>query len=1221
VKIADALKKQILFLDGATGTNLQKYKFEEADFRGSRFTDHPVNLKGNNDLLCLTQPEAVQKVHENFLKAGSNIISTNTFNSTRISLEDFKCEDLVDEINMAAAQLARNAVEAERKENPNRLLWVSGAVGPTSKTLSLSPEVNDPAFRAISFDQLKADYLEQIQALVRGGVDLILFETTFDTANLKAGISAYLEALPDRSLPLILSVTITDKSGRTLSGQTIEACWNSVRHAKPLAFGLNCALGGRDLFPYMREISKIVDTNISCYPNAGLPNPLSETGYDESPDETSDVLLEMAKEGLINLVGGCCGTTHEHIAASVKKISGVVPRKAPKARTQTLLSGLEPCNFDGIETSGNFLMVGERTNVTGSPKFRRLIKEGDFDTALEVARQQVENGANIIDINFDEGMLDSEACMEKFLRLVASEPEISKVPIMVDSSKWSVLKVGLKNIQGKGIVNSISLKEGEDIFKEQATVVKNYGAAVVVMAFDENGQAADKDSKIRICQRAYKILTEEVGFPPEDIIFDPNVLTVATGIEEHNGYGIDFIDAVREIKKTCPGAKTSGGISNVSFSFRGNNIVREAMHSSFLYHAVRAGLDMGIVNAGMLTVYEEIPKELLERVEDVILNRRDDATDRLVEFAEQFKGEKGKTKARDLSWRETTARKRIVHALVHGVSTFIVEDTIEVLEEIGTPLEVIEGPLMDGMKVVGDLFGSGKMFLPQVVKSARVMKKAVAYLEPLMSDEQSDKNERQKTFVIATVKGDVHDIGKNIVSVVLACNGYRVVDLGVMVSCENIIEKVEEEGADLVGLSGLITPSLDEMIFNASQFNKKGFKMPLLIGGATTSRIHTAVKIMPEYEGPTIHVSDASLVVDVCNQVLSENSKEEAILKYREQYSRLKENYLEKTKARANLVPYNYANTNPYTAVKDPIVPVPKFGIHKMEVKVTDLVEYIDWSPFFWTWQLKGKYPEILNHEKYGKEAKKLYTDANRLLKKMAIEKRIKPKGIYGIWPAYRDMNDVIVLDPKDHEKELVTFNFLRQQAKKSNGSPNYCLADFVSPKNSKNPDSIGAFVVTTGNDVDVMAKEFEEKGDDYMSILTKAVGDRLAEAFAEFLHLRVRTDLGYGIKESFSAEELLKEKYQGVRPAMGYPACPDHTEKEKIWALLDAEKATGVGLTESYAMNPPSSVSGYYFVNPAARYFHLGKIDRDQVIAYAKRKNKNMEYCEKWLANNLAYM
>lgn len=1221
MNLADALKKKIVFLDGAMGTNLQRYNLQEQDYRGDRFVDHPVNLKGNNDLLCLTQPEKVQKVHEEFLEAGSQILSTNTFNATRVSLEDFQCEHLVEEINVAAVHLARKAVVRQQKKNPNRPLWVAGSVGPTSKTLSLSPDVNDPAFRGIDFDRLKSDYLEQIRALIKGGVDLILFETTFDTANLKAGIAAFQEAVPLKDLPLILSVTITDKSGRTLSGQTIEACWNSIRHAQPLAFGLNCALGGQDLFPYIREISKLADSHICCYPNAGLPNPLSETGYDETPEQTSQVLLEMAQEGLLNLVGGCCGTTPEHIAASVHKIQDQKPREVPERPPIARLSGLEACNFDTIEVSNNFLMVGERTNVTGSPKFRRLIKEENFDEALEIARQQVENGANIIDINFDEGMLDSEACMEKFLRLVGSEPEISKVPIMIDSSKWSVLEVGLKNIQGKGVVNSISLKEGEEVFKSQAEMIKNYGAAAVVMAFDEKGQAADKESKVRICQRAYKILTEDVGFPPEDIIFDPNVLTVATGIEEHNNYGIDFIEAVREIKKTCPGAKTSGGISNISFSFRGNNIVREAMHSAFLFHGIRAGLDMGIVNAGMLTVYEDIPKDLLERVEDVLLNRREDATDRLVDFAEQFKGEKGKQQKQDLSWREASARERIIHSLVHGINQFIIEDTKEVLEDIPTPLEVIEGPLMDGMKVVGDLFGSGKMFLPQVVKSARVMKKAVAFLEPMMEDDQQNQSESRKTFVIATVKGDVHDIGKNIVSVVLSCNGYRVVDLGVMVSCEQIMDKIEEEKADLVGLSGLITPSLDEMIYNATQFNKRGFQIPLLIGGATTSRIHTAVKIMPEYQGPTIHVSDASLVVDVCNRVLSETSRDEAVTAYKEQYTRLRENYLEKTKARSQLVPYDYANTNHYTEVKAPTSSQPRFGVLPISVKVSDLVEYIDWSPFFWTWQLKGKYPEIFDHKAYGKEAKKLFTDAGKLLKHMTLSKRIQPKGVYGVWPAYRNLNDVIVLNPEDKTTALETFHFLRQQAKKSNGAPNYCLADFISPKSPEGLDSIGAFVVTSGAEIDKMAKEFEDSGDDYMSILTKAVGDRLAEAFAEFLHFRVRTDLCYGLSENFTPEELIAEKYQGVRPAMGYPACPDHTEKEKIWSLLNAEHHTAVGLTESFAMNPPSSVSGYYFVNPAARYFHLGKIDKDQVINYAKRKGKTVEHCEKWLANNLAYM
>ena len=1220
--LEQALSERIVFFDGAIGTSFQAFKLEEEDFRGESFSDHKSPLKGNHDILCLSRPELVADVHRAFLQAGANILSTNTFNATQISQEDFACEAFVGDINRAAAQIARKTITEFQQENPSHQAWVAGSIGPTNKTLSLSPDVNDPGFRAVDFDELKNNYLEQTLALIEGGADLILIETTFDTLNLKAGIYAVKEAFDKigRELPLVLSVTITDKSGRTLSGQTIEACWNSIRHAKPTAVGLNCAFGGKDLMPYIRELSKMADCYVSCYPNAGLPNPLSETGYDETPEMTSEVLLQMVDEGLVNLVGGCCGTTAAHIQAVVEKIKHKPPRPIPARKKLMSLSGLEPCNLDVIENSQSFIMVGERTNVTGSPKFRRLIKEENFEEALSVARQQVENGANVIDINFDEGMLDSEACMEKFIRLVASEPDISRVPIMVDSSKWSVLEVGLKNIQGKGIVNSISLKEGEDVFCQQARQIMKYGAAVVVMAFDEKGQAASKEDKVSICQRAYKILTEKVGFPPEDIIFDPNVLTVATGIEEHNSYAVDFIEAVREIKKTCPYAKTSGGISNVSFSFRGNNIVREAMHSAFLYHGVRAGLDMGIVNAGMLTVYDDIEEELLTRVEDVILNRREDATERLVDYAEKFKGEKTKEKKADLSWREKDYGGRIRYALVNGITQFIEEDTEEARSDLQIPLKVIEGPLMDGMKEVGDLFGSGKMFLPQVVKSARVMKKAVAYLEPYMA-EQKQSSDDQKTFVIATVKGDVHDIGKNIVSVVLACNGYRVVDLGVMVPCNKILESAREEKADLIGLSGLITPSLDEMIFNAQQMEKEGFSTPLLIGGATTSRIHTAVKISPNYSGPTIHVSDASLVVDVCNQLLGADSRQQAITKYRETYTKLREQYLEKKEERNNLVPLVYANTNAWVRSDQTETPQSKhFGVQSVEVPLKDLVEYIDWSPFFWAWQMKGKYPDILENEKSGTQAKKLFNDAQKILKKLINENSIRPLGVFGLWPAYRDLNDVVLLDKDDNQKEIARLHFLRQQSKKKEGVPNYCLSDFIAGKSSGKTDSIGAFVVTAGAEVDDIANDFERNGDDYNSILMKAVGDRIAEAFAEYLHLRVRTDWGYGMEENLTNEELIREKYLGIRPAMGYPSCPDHTEKELIWKLLDAQKKTGVELTENFAMNPPSSVSGYYFSHPEARYFHVGKIDRDQAENYAKRKGFSVEQVEKWLANNLAY-
>lgn len=1211
------LKKRIVYFDGGIGTSFQKMNLQEEDFRGQRFKNHPMNLKGNNDFLSLSAPEKVKTMHRAFLKAGSDIISTNTFSATQVSQADFRCESYAFEINKTSAIIAR-----EVAQEFDRPIWIAGSMGPTTKITSLSPDVSDPSHRDISFDELMENFEEQITALMEGGVDLLLAETFIDTLNLKACIKAADNVFKrqNKTLPMILSATITDKSGRTLSGQTIEAFWNSVRHAKPLAVGMNCAFGANELKPYIRELSDVADCYISCYPNAGLPNPLSETGYDEDPSHTSEALLDMVNSGYVNLIGGCCGTTPEHIQAIVERTKDKAPRTITSVPKKMRLSGLEPFNMDTIENSQTFVMVGERTNVTGSPKFRRLITEGQYEAALDVARQQVENGANIIDINFDEGMIDGEKAMEHFLRLVGSEPDISRVPIMVDSSKWSVLEQGLKNIQGKAIVNSISLKEGEDKFKEQARTLMTYGAAVVVMAFDEKGQAASKEDKVRICQRAYKILTEEVGFPPEDIIFDPNVLTVATGIEEHNSYAIDFIEAVREIKQTCPLAKTSGGISNVSFSFRGNNPVREAMHSAFLFHATRAGLDMGIVNAGMLTVYEDIHPELLLRVEDVLLNRREDATERLVEHAAQFKGEKGKEKKQDLSWRKQPYADRIRHALIHGITEFVDGDTEEARADLQTPLKVIEGPLMDGMKEVGDLFGAGKMFLPQVVKSARVMKKAVAYLEPYMEKEKKNTGSSQKTFVIATVRGDVHDIGKNIVSVVLACNGYEVIDLGVMVSCEEIIRAAKEHNADIIGMSGLITPSLDEMITNVREMQKQGIETPVLIGGATTSRIHTAVKIDPEYNSLIGHVSDASLVVDVCNQILNPELAEKTKTTYKEKYKQLRDNYLSKKDEESKLVPFDYANTNNWIRKNPNPTPLPKeYGVFNVEMSVEELIDYIDWSPFFWAWQIKGVYPKIFENAKYGEQARNLYDDAQKMLEKIKKDGRIQPKGIFGIWPAQRDDNDVLILDPQNPEKELSRFHFLRQQSLKKEGVCHFSLADFVAGKSSGVKDSIGAFAVTAGSAVDEMAKEFEDNNDDYSSIMMKAVGDRLAEAFAERLHEKVRKDY-YSIKEDFSCEELIAEKYQGIRPAIGYPSCPDHTEKQQIWSLMDVEKNIGVSLTETFAMNPPSSVSGYYFLHPEAQYFHVGKIDATQVKDYAERKSMPPQQIEKWLATQLGY-
>jgi 5-methyltetrahydrofolate--homocysteine methyltransferase len=1211
-----ALQKRLLYFDGGIGTSFQKMNLSEEHFRGEKYKNIPGKIKGNNDFLSLSSPEIVKTMHRQFLKAGSDIISTNTFSGTRVSQSDFGTQDYTYEINKQSALLAKEVAKEFDRE-----IWIAGSIGPTTKITSISPDVNDPGHRDISFDQLVTDFEEQITALIDGGVDLLLAETFIDTLNIKAFIKASDNIFKkiDRSLPLILSATITDKSGRTLSGQTIEAFWNSVRHAKPLAVGMNCAFGANELKPYIRELSKIADCYVSCYPNAGLPNPLSETGYDETPNYTGNAILDMVESGYVNLVGGCCGTTPEHIQKIIEKTKNKPPRTLVSPQKKMRLSGLEPYNFDTIENSQSFVMIGERTNVMGSPQFKKLITEEKYEKALDIARQQVENGANIIDINFDEGMIDGEAAMEKFLRLVGSEPDISCVPIMVDSSKWSVLERGLKNIQGKGIVNSISLKEGEEVFKSQARKILTYGAAVVVMAFDEKGQAANKEDKIRICQRAYKLLVDDVGFPPEDIIFDPNVLTVATGIEEHNNYALDFIEAVREIKRTCPLAKTSGGISNVSFSFRGNNVVREAMHSVFLYHAIRSGLDMGIVNAGMLTVYEDIPPELLVRVEDVILNRREDATERLTDLAARFKGEKGNEHKQDLKWRDGNYADRIRHALVHGITEFVDSDTEEARKDLISPLKVIEGPLMNGMKEVGELFGSGKMFLPQVVKSARVMKKAVAYLQPYMEKEKK-KDASEKVFVIATVKGDVHDIGKNIVGVVLACNGYKVIDLGVMVSCEQIIEAAQEHKADIIGMSGLITPSLDEMIMNAREMEKRGIKTPILIGGATTSRIHTAVKVDTEYSSLIGHVSDASLVVDVCNRILNEDLKEITKNEYKDSYKKLRDNYLSKRSEEPKLVPYDYANTNNWIRKNPNPTPLPsEYGVKLVTKKISDLIPYIDWSPFFWAWQLKGMFPKIFENEKYGEQAKKLFDDATAMLELIKNDGRIQPIGTFGLWPAYRDTNDIVVLDPKTPKKELARLHFLRQQAIKKEGTPHYCLADFVAGESSGIKDSIGAFAVTSGAAIEVIAKEFEAKNDDYSSIMIKAIGDRLAEAFAESLHEDVRKNY-YKINESLSNQELIEEKYQGIRPAIGYPSCPDHTEKQQIWDLLGAKKSIKVELTETFAMNPPSSVSGYYFFHPDAKYFHVGQLDVDQVEDYAKRKNVDRERIEKWLATNLSY-
>lgn len=1218
------LGQRLVFLDGAMGTAIQRYPLGEEDFRGEAFADAAKDLKGNNDLLSITRPDIIGEIHRAYLEAGCDIIETNTFSGTTIAQADYGLESRVYELNHASAVLARRTVDAFMAEHPDRLCFVAGALGPTNRTASMSPDVNRPEYRAVTFDELVTAYLEQIQGLVDGGVDILLPETTFDTLNLKAAIFAierFFDNRPER-LPVMLSVTITDASGRTLSGQTIGAFWNSVRHARPLSVGINCALGAREMRPYMEELSQIAECYVSCYPNAGLPNPLSETGYDEKPADTAGLLLDFAKAGFLNIVGGCCGTTPDHIAAIVKTLRDIPPRTLPVPLRATRLSGLEPFTIDD-EANRSFVMVGERTNVTGSPRFRKLIQAGDFDAALAVARQQVESGANIIDINFDEGLLDGEACMVHFLNLIASEPDIARVPVMIDSSKWSVIEAGLKCLQGKGVVNSISLKEGEAKFLEQARLVRRYGAAVVVMAFDEQGQAATKDEKIRICTRAFKLLTGQAGFPAEDIIFDPNILTVATGMDEHNNYAVDFIEAVREIKRICPGCRTSGGVSNISFSFRGNNVVREAMHSAFLYHAIRAGLDMGIVNAGMLEVYEEITPELLEKVEDVLLNRRQDATERLITYAEQVKDSAGKTReTADTTWREGPVEKRLAHALIKGITDYVETDTEEARLKLGQPLDVIEGPLMDGMKIVGQLFGEGKMFLPQVVKSARVMKKAVAYLTPFMeAQKQGQEAKPQGVFVIATVKGDVHDIGKNIVGVVLACNNWKVVDLGVMVSCEKILAAVREHKADILGLSGLITPSLDEMMHVASEMKRLGHKEPLLIGGATTSRAHTAIKIAPRYDGIVDHVLDASLVVGVCNQITNPKNRANYLTELREDQERRRRRHAESTD-QLKLLSLEQARARGFEwdAAERPAVPAITGLQVEEKIPLEEVIDYIDWSPFFWTWELKGVFPKILDHPKHGSQARELYEDARRMLDTIVREERFHCRAAWGLWPANRVGDDVELYTDESRRTVLHTFHFLRQQKEKTGSDPNLCLADFVAPRDSGVPDYMGAFAVTAGPEVEDFSNHFKNKQDDYTAIMIQALGDRCAEALAECLHKRVRTVWGYGKDENLSVEALIAEQYRGIRPAAGYPACPDHTEKALLWSLLDADRTTPIRLTESFAMTPPSSVSGLYFSHPQARYFNVGPIGRDQVEDYAHRKGTRVAAEEKWLSPILGY-
>lgn len=1209
------LKDKILIIDGAMGTMIQQYKLSEEDFRGSRFKASSIDLKGNNDLLCLTRPDVIQQIHKEYLLAGADIIETNTFNANKISQADYKLESICYELNVEAAKIARAACEEVLKEQPGRSLFVAGSLGPTNKTLSLSPDVENPGFRAVTYDEVVETYAEQTRGLIDGGVDIIMPETVFDTLNAKAALYAINKVFEEKNkkLPILLSVTLTDLSGRTLSGQTLEAFWESVRHSRPLIVGINCALGAKEMRPYVEELSRIADTYVCCYPNAGLPNPLSETGYDETPEITSGLVYEMADAGLLNVVGGCCGTTPGHIKAIAEKMKGVAPRAIPQREPKSVFTGLEV--FSLKSGYSPFVMVGERTNVTGSPKFAKLVKVGDLNSALQIARQQVENGANLIDINFDEGMLDALELMKDFLNLVQAEPDIARVPVMVDSSKWEVIVQGLKCVQGKCVVNSISLKDGEETFIERAKELQRLGAAMVVMAFDEGGQAATTEHKLSIAKRAYKILTETVGVDPVDIIFDPNVLTVGTGLEEHADYGVNFIEAVREIKKSCPGALTVGGISNLSFSFRGQNQLREAMHAVFLYHARKAGLDMGIVNAGMLGIYEEIPKDILEHVEDVILNRREDATERLIEFSKTLSGSKESGTQKKEDWRTKDLQGRITHSLINGIDQYIEKDVEEARQQLGRPLEVIEGPLMDGMGVVGELFGEGKMFLPQVVKSARVMKKAVAYLKPFMDKEKDEASKPKGKFLIATVKGDVHDIGKNIVSVVLACNSYEVTDLGVMVNCDEILRKAVETEADFIGLSGLITPSLDEMIFNAQEMEKRGLKTPLFIGGATTSKLHTALKIAPNYSGACIYIPDASQVVGVCNSLINPDQYENYLVELKKSQEKLRVNYADSKKTTLAPIKEARAKAEKVDWSKMSAPPKPEFLGAKIfdDIAIEEIVPYIDWSPFFWTWELKGVYPKIFEHPRWGSEAKKLFEDAQSLLTSMIKNKGTQPKGIISFWPANSLQDDVILYKDNTRKEELAIFRFLRQQK-----NPYQCLADYVAPAGIGISDYMGGFVVTAGEGIEKLSKDYEAENDDYNSILTKAVGDRLAEGLAELMHKKAREYWGYGRAEKLSNEDLIKERYRGIRPAPGYPACPDHTEKPLLFELLKAQESIGVHLTENMAMTPASSVSGYYFSYEKSKYFQVRPIDEDQLKEYAQRKSMSLGEVKRWLSSEL---
>ncbi|MEJ7560339.1 MAG: methionine synthase [Pedobacter sp.] len=1217
--IREELEKRILIIDGAMGTMIQRYILTEEDFRGERFKDHPCDVKGNNDLLNITRPDIIKAIHTEYLKAGTDIIETNTFSTQRISLADYQMEELDYEMSFEGAKIAKEAVNEFMAINPDRKCFVAGAVGPTNRTLSISPDVNDPGFRALTFDGLVDAYYEQIRGLIDGGSDVLLIETIFDTLNAKAAIYAIkkYEEVIGRKIEIMISGTITDASGRTLSGQTVEAFLNSVIHAKPLSIGFNCALGAKDMRPHIEELSAKAGCYVSAYPNAGLPNEFG--AYDEMPHETAHLVEDFIQHGFVNIVGGCCGTTPDHIGCIAEKAKGVEPRKIPEIPSFLRLSGLEPV---ALTPESIFVNIGERTNITGSPKFSKLILSGDFEAALTVARQQVEGGAQVIDVNMDEGMIDSEAAMTKFLNLIASEPDISKLPIMVDSSKWTVIEAGLKCLQGKGIVNSISLKEGEEKFIESAAKIMTYGAAVVVMAFDERGQADSFERRKEICKRSYDILVNEVGFPAQDIIFDPNILTVATGLEEHNNYAVDFINSTRWIKENLPHAKVSGGVSNISFSFRGNNTVREAMHSAFLYHAIKAGLDMGIVNAGMLEVYQEIPPELLVLVEDVLLNRRDDATERLVEFADTIKS-KGKEIVRNEEWRKEPVESRLSHALVKGIIEYLDADVEEARQQYPRPIHVIEGPLMDGMNIVGDLFGAGKMFLPQVVKSARVMKKAVAYLLPFIEQEKldnpdQDQNSSAGRVLMATVKGDVHDIGKNIVGVVLACNNFEIIDMGVMVPAQDIIKKAKEVKADIIGLSGLITPSLDEMVHFAKEMEREGFTIPLIIGGATTSRIHAAVKVAPNYSGPAIHVLDASRSVTVCSTLMNKETRDDYISGIRAEYDKAREAHLNK-RSDKRYKTIQEARENRFKIDTNLVVPAPTFTGTKVfeNYPLDELVPYIDWTPFFQTWELRGSYPRILEDKVVGDEARKLFEDAKQLLNRIVDEKLLTAKAVIGFWPA-QAVGDDIVLDVEGKE---VVIHTLRQQAEKTDGNPYYALSDFIADKASGVPDYFGGFALTTGIGCDELVAEFEANYDDYNSIMAKALADRLAEAFAERMHELVRTEYwGYAKDEHLSNEDLIKEEYAGIRPAPGYPACPEHTEKGTLFNLLDAEQKIRLHLTESYAMHPTAAVSGFYFSHPESRYFGLGKITKDQIEDYALRKDLSIDEVERWLSPNLAY-